>query len=478
MAANGVIVANSTVMIGQRFGANVTVEDIGAAPIYSVRVLLFYDSTESILLDTTNASTHLTTIGETVTLNASWVVNDTVTGLHGSFVNDFWVVVVWNNLEPILGGGQVNQSVATTINPSQVTVVFTAPSSVLDRDVFIHTFGTVVFNGSLGAKLTLTATPSGGGTPIYLVNASSINGTFELTWSTSDLSPGVNYVLTLTATYNTFVAHHTAVGTFSLAPVPSPSASSFLEHKYLGLPLWIWLAIIAAIVVGIVLFFMFSRRGAAGKLVECGECGALIPENASACPKCGAEFESDLVRCSRCAATIPASSKSCPECSAQLLGKPGEGTDDPERQGYEDFIERYRAEGKKELGDNYTEGAFWDWWKRQATYTPFSQWKLQQGAGTARAGMTAPPAGPAAPTTPAPAPRPPARPPPRTGAPPAASAPRAAAPPAAARASSGPEAPPAAAPAAPAGGLKPCPTCGKEIPPRYLVCPFCGSVTQ
>jgi len=30
----------------------------------------------------------------------------------------------------------------------------------------------------------------------------------------------------------------------------------------------------------------------------------------------------------------------------------------------------------------------------------------------------------------------------------------------------------------PAGNLKPCPNCGKEIPPEYLVCPFCGSVTQ
>ena len=65
----------------------------------------------------------------------------------------------------------------------------------------------------------------------------------------------------------------------------------------------------------------------------------------------------------------------------------------PEKQAYADFTEKYRAEAKKELGDNYSEGAFWDWWKRQPTYTPFSQWSLQQGQGTARAGMTAPPVG-------------------------------------------------------------------------------------
>ena len=138
--------------------------------------------------------------------------------------------------------------------------------------------------------------------------------------------------------------------------------------------------------VAILLFLFVARRQAAGKLVECGECGNLIPEDATVCPKCGAEFETDLIRCSRCASTIPADSKFCPECAAQLLGTPGEAESDPEKQAYADFTEKYRAEAKKELGDNYSEGAFWDWWKRQPTYTPFSQWSLQQGQGTARAG--------------------------------------------------------------------------------------------
>ena len=135
---------------------------------------------------------------------------------------------------------------------------------------------------------------------------------------------------------------------------------------------------------------MFQRQ-AKGKLVECGECGNLIPEDATVCPKCGAEFETDLVRCSRCGSTIPANSQVCPECAAQLLGKGEQETSDPERQGYADFVERFRAGARKELGDNYNEGAFWDWWKRQATYLPFSQWKFQQTQGS-RAGMTAPPA--------------------------------------------------------------------------------------
>ena len=38
---------------------------------------------------------------------------------------------------------------------------------------------------------------------------------------------------------------------------------------------------------------------------------------------------------------------------------------------------------------------------------------------------------------------------------------------------------PAAPPPAPVGaGLKACPSCGKEIPTEYLVCPFCNAVTS
>jgi RNA polymerase subunit RPABC4/transcription elongation factor Spt4 len=262
----------------------------------------------------------------------------------------------------------------------------------------------------------------------------------------------------------------------TIAPA-STSPLGFLGQKFLGLPIWIWLVIAAAIVVAVVVLLFFFRRQAGGKLVECGECGNLIPELATSCPKCGAEFETDVVRCSRCSSTIPASSKFCPDCAVQLLGKPGEEALDPERQAYADFTERYRAEAKKALGDNYAEGAFWDWWKRQSSYLPYGQWRLQQGQGTPRTRATAPPPGPAgsgpggaparaaARPPPAAAGRPPARPPPGgAGAAPAAPPPA-------------PETG-AEAPAAPGGNLKACPNCSKEIPADYLVCPFCGSVTQ
>jgi len=338
------------------------------------------------------------------------------------------------------------------------------------------TLGIVTINGPGLATIYVNATPVGsaigGGSTVAVALGTSVNGSFVLVWNslTNVLTPGTSYQISASATYKTAATGPITIGTWSVPA--TTSATGFLFEKFLGLPFWIWIAILAAVVVGILVALLFFRRQAAGKLVECGECGELIPEDATVCPKCGAQFETELVRCSRCSSTIPANSQYCPECGAQLLGKPGEGASDPERQAYADFTERFRAEAKKELGDNYTESAFWDWWKRQPTYVPFSQWKLQQTKGAPRSGMSAPPAGsesvvPESTAAGAGAPLPSGTAPQPAiaagvGVPPPATAPAAGA---------------AAAGPAPAG-LRPCPNCGKEIPPEYLVCPFCGAVTQ
>jgi RNA polymerase subunit RPABC4/transcription elongation factor Spt4 len=468
VSANGIIVANGIVRIGQTLGANLTLNDTGAAPITSVSAVLFYNlsglANRQPILDSVNLTPNLTVIGTHLPVNLGWLVNDLITGTHGKFSNTFYVDLVWNGLLPSLGGNATLIPVNVTIAPSQVKVTFQPLlTSNLAYNTSYLAVGVLTYNGSMGAVVQLIATPTGGGASIVLVSRNLSAGPYDLNWSDLALNPGTPYSLIVKATYNGVTNNSTVqAGPFVVAAPPS-SSSNFFTKTFLGLPVWLWLAIVAAIIVAVVLFLVFVRRGAAGKLVECGECGALIPEAATSCPKCGAEFESDLVRCSRCASTIPAASTSCPECSAQLLGKPATPDDEAARQAYEDFLNRFRAEGRKELGDNYTEDSFWDWWKRQPTYTPFSQWKLQQGQGS-RVGMTAPPPDGAAPGAPEPA----------------ATKPRASAAPTtpSTTASRPSTAPPPAAKAPPSSGLKACPSCGKEIPPEYLVCPFCGSVTQ
>jgi len=477
VTANGA--AATEVDIGQTLGVKVVVNDSGTATITQVLAQLYYNtsfSRSSLLAANESTTLRLTAPGQQATFDLSWLVTDTVTGLHGWFAHNFTLAIEFNYNVPSLAGGAFNDTIPLKVAPSEIAITqFTLPPSTIQlTDVYVSA-GTVVYNGSEPATIQLWATPVGGGTPTLVAQTPSPSGNFSLPWSNLQtvypaLVPGTSYTLSARAIYNGRTAYDNLTGTYTVPKSPT-SPTSLLFQKFLGLPLWLWIAIAAAAAVAIVLFLLFARRQAAGKLVECGECGNLIPEDATVCPKCGAEFESDLVRCSRCASTIPANAKFCPECAAQLLGKPGEAEADPEKQAYADFTEKYRAEAKRELGDNYTEGAFWDWWKRQPSYTPFSQWSLQQGQGTARAGMTAPPG--STPPTEGPAGLPP-----RGGAPPAAGAPPRGAPPA-------PRAPPAppttttVPPPVPGGaGLKACPSCGKEIPAEYLVCPFCNAVTQ
>jgi RNA polymerase subunit RPABC4/transcription elongation factor Spt4 len=353
--------------------------------------------------------------------------------------------------------------------------------------------GKVSFNGSEPVLVNVTAIPSGGQPPILIAQNGDVTGgsfSFAYFQLSQILGPGT-YTLSITGYFNGATSPPIVSPSTVTVPGSSASAPGILFQKFLGLPLWMLLGIVAAVIaILLALFLVVIPRQARGKLVECGECGELIPADALICPKCGAEFEADLVRCSRCSATIPANSEFCPECSAQLLGKPGAEANDPERQGYTDFVERFRADAKRELGDNYSEGAFWDWWKRQPTYVPYSQWRMQQGQGASRAGMSAPPAASAAaaPTTMPPPVTPPAA---RGGTGGGATmmaggAPTMYAPSPSISAgermagtSSGASPATSAGPAPPGvSGLKPCPNCGKEVPPEYLVCPFCGAVTQ
>jgi len=145
-----------------------------------------------------------------------------------------------------------------------------------------------------------------------------------------------------------------------------------------GMPLstlLIILVIIIIVVAVIVAFVAISRMGV-GKLGECGECGAPIPENATKCPKCGAEFETNTVRCSECGAWIPANVKTCPECGTTFTGKKVEGTtyEKSMRQQYEAYVDKYRAQAKREMGASFNETAFWRWWRTQPSYMTYNQW--------------------------------------------------------------------------------------------------------
>ncbi|MCI4323946.1 MAG: zinc ribbon domain-containing protein, partial [Thermoplasmata archaeon] len=438
------------------------IENIGLATVtnYNAQLTVFtaYNTTPTTLAF--NASLGELKAGGSKVVNFSWVVNESVVGDHGAQDVTFDLTTTWDGGPALPGGGDFVIPVTVHVLPAYITLYFTPPVGPFQTGDTYVGGGTVTYVGAGDALINVTLTGIGG---IYPAGQGAFaNGTFHQSVAiATTMQAGATYSLTITAYYDGRTVNETFPGAVLVSAPPAPASS--------GIPLWVWLVIAAAaVLVGAFLAVRFLAAKAKPKLVECGECGELIPESATVCPKCGAEFEPDLVRCSRCAATIPAKSAICPECAATLLGTPGEEAKDPERQGFADFTEKYRAEGKKELGDNFSEGAFWDWWRRQPSYVSFDQWKAQQSGGS-RSGMT----GPSLSSEPVPANS-------TTDAAAAATPPKGGAGGAVAPADAGESATTAApaANAASSGTMRACTNCSKEIPSDFLVCPFCGAVTR
>jgi len=149
---------------------------------------------------------------------------------------------------------------------------------------------------------------------------------------------------------------------------------------FLGLPVWLWLIIIiiiVAIIVGVTLYLYYVGLG---KLVECGNCGAFIPEASERCPKCGVEFEKDLAKCSSCGAWIPIGVKVCPECGVEFATGELEMEEYREkmRMQYDQVVAKFRAEADRALGRTLTENEFREWWKTQPTFVTFEEWLREE----------------------------------------------------------------------------------------------------
>lgn len=410
----------------------------------------------------------------TLQATIAWHVSQQVIQGHTG-LRTFYLTTGWTN------GGRVSSEalpITATIDPALLSFTgmrfSTLTTAAGGTGSYTFSGGTLHFNGTGLAVVNVFLSNPFNPAENYsvgsglLANGSSLAGTvtFGLTSFSQPIPPG-QYSLVVRASFNggeRFYSFPAGVVTLTSAATP---VEPFYEQP-------LYLILIAVVIVAIVVAaLLYLRRSGQGQLVECGECGELIPAKATVCPKCGAEFEPEVVRCSRCASTIPANSYVCPECSALLLGTEGQPTsEDDQRKAYAEFVERYRAEGRKELGENYNEGSFWDWWKRQGTYQSFSAWKLQQSQGT-RSGMSAPSAES---TAEAEAAQPPSQGPPPPGMGPVGM------PPAGPILPAAPGTPPAGTPLANAPGAAPstrhCPSCGREINSDFLVCPFCGAVTR
>ena len=150
-----------------------------------------------------------------------------------------------------------------------------------------------------------------------------------------------------------------------------------------GIPLLIWIIVIAVIIAVVVGFTAYTYVYGLGKLVECGECGAFIPAASKRCPKCGVEFEAGTMKCSECGAWVPSSASECPNCGVKFVGEPGEGELDyldKMRSEYEAMVSEYREMAKSQLGKKYSDKRFEEWWRAQPTYVSFDDWLAKEEA--------------------------------------------------------------------------------------------------
>jgi ribosomal protein L40E len=145
-------------------------------------------------------------------------------------------------------------------------------------------------------------------------------------------------------------------------------------------PWWIIIVIIlivVAVIVGITLYLYFVGLG---KTVQCGDCGAFIPEGAAKCPKCGVEFETEVAKCSVCGAWVPIDVKNCPDCGTEFtVGT--EDLDDYEskmKRQFEDIVRKFREQAKQDLGKEFTETEFQAWWAKQPTFITFDLWLKEE----------------------------------------------------------------------------------------------------
>ena len=165
-------------------------------------------------------------------------------------------------------------------------------------------------------------------------------------------------------------------------PITVKKSLPFLSSPVpiLGVPWWLFLVILGAAVAVAAGVTVYWKVYGLGKMVECGECGAFIPEDATTCPKCGVEFERDMAKCSNCQAWIPVDVKQCPECGVEFATGEVEMADYQEkmRLQYDEVVTKFKEEASRQLGRALSDREFQEWWRKQPTFVTFEDWLREE----------------------------------------------------------------------------------------------------
>src|SRR5437667_444127 len=233
------------------------------------------------------------------------------------------------------------------------------------RDSGSQGIGGVVLNIELRSGATVLATNS---------TMSDSNGLFVGTITVPQSTQDGSYTIVATPATTLIQPDSRAIS------VQRSSSFLFQQVPILGIQWWLFLVILAAAAAVAIGVSLYWKVYGLGKMVECGECGAFIPEDATTCPKCGVEFERDMAKCPNCQAWIPVDVKQCPECGVEFATGEVEMVDYEEkmRLQYDEVVSKLRQEASRQLGRDLSDRDFQDWWKKQPTFVTFEDWLREE----------------------------------------------------------------------------------------------------
>src|SRR5207244_2939807 len=233
------------------------------------------------------------------------------------------------------------------------------------RDSGSQGIGGVVLNIELRSGATVLATNS---------TMSDSNGLFVGTITVPQSTQDGSYTIVATPATTLIQPDSRAIS------VQRSSSFLFQQVPILGIQWWLFLVILAAAAAVAIGVSLYWKVYGLGKMVECGECGAFIPEDATTCPKCGVEFERDMAKCSNCQAWIPVDVKPGAECGVEFATGEVEMADYGEkmRLQYDEVVSKLHQEASRQLGRELSDRDFQDWWKKQPTFVTFEDWLREE----------------------------------------------------------------------------------------------------
>ncbi len=363
-----------TVIQNQPFTIDAKIYNLGQTSAFNFSFAGFLDG---------NRSAELASVaGLSLVAGGTQNVSLSVTGIAASGTHTVELIVDPDN---VINEGGVSQesnnfaNVTVNVQPTPAGFVTIAsplkdqavePGSTLGVTGYVRD---VNINGIAGVSLTVT-----------LMSGSTVVATNTTTSGTAGF-----FIGTITVPANAASGTYTIVVSSSASVIQQDSTTILVAKTLpfylqpvplLGIPWWLLLLIIAAvagIVIGVSVYF---RVYGIGKMVECGECGSFIPEDAVRCPRCGVEFEKDMAKCSNCQSWIPTDVKECPECGVQFATGELDMADYREKMHlqYDEVVGKFKDEAGASLGRSLSDREFQEWWRKQPSFLTFEDWLREE----------------------------------------------------------------------------------------------------